>query len=78
MARPQTPKTGAIRLFFLLRYFTHGRGQRTNTCQAYHPQHGHSRNTKEWEGELVWSIESMEEWQPIYTEVGGVLAGMPS
>jgi hypothetical protein len=20
----------------------------------------------------------MEEWQPIYTEVGGVLAGMPS
>jgi hypothetical protein len=23
------------------------------------------------------SIESMEEWQPIYTEVGGVLAGMP-
>jgi hypothetical protein len=24
------------------------------------------------------SIESMEEWQPIYTEVGGVLAGMPS
>jgi hypothetical protein len=24
------------------------------------------------------SIESMEEWQPIYTEVGGDLAGMPS
>jgi hypothetical protein len=27
---------------------------------------------------IFQQIESMEEWQPIYTEVGGVLAGMPS
>jgi hypothetical protein len=31
-----------------------------------------------WRRKTRVSIESMEEWQPIYTEVGGVLAGMPN
>jgi hypothetical protein len=31
-----------------------------------------------WKSATCVSIESMEERQPIYTEVGGGLAGMPS
>jgi hypothetical protein len=39
------------------------------TCETY---------AKEWKGELVCGLNLWRKRQPIYTEVGGVLAGMPS